>query len=235
MVFTWKQKPLHFFFLGPHPWHMEVPRLGVKLELLLLAYATAMETWALSLSATYTIAHGNTRSPTHWTRPEIELTPSWIPVGFISAAPQWELHSAHISIGLFGWGGGPLLLSCMSCLHILEIKPLLVASFATIFSHSVGCLFGVFCLCFYGFLCCAKKLISLIRSHWLVFVFISNAFRNWPKKMFVRLTSENVLPMFSYRSFTVSCLIFKSLSHCEFIFVHGVQACSSFIDLHATV
>ena len=36
---------LSFFFLvvflGPHLWHMEVPRLGVELELLLLAYATA--------------------------------------------------------------------------------------------------------------------------------------------------------------------------------------------------
>ena len=31
-------------FLGPHPWHMEVPRLGVKLELQLLAYATATAT-----------------------------------------------------------------------------------------------------------------------------------------------------------------------------------------------
>ena len=28
-------------FLGPHPWHMDVPRLGVKLELQLLAYTTA--------------------------------------------------------------------------------------------------------------------------------------------------------------------------------------------------
>ena len=28
-------------FLGPHSWHMEVPRLGVKLELQLLATATA--------------------------------------------------------------------------------------------------------------------------------------------------------------------------------------------------
>ena len=32
---------LSFVFLGPHPWHMEVPRLGVYLELQLLAYATA--------------------------------------------------------------------------------------------------------------------------------------------------------------------------------------------------
>ena len=31
-----------FCFLGPHLQHMEVPRLGVKLELQLPAYATAM-------------------------------------------------------------------------------------------------------------------------------------------------------------------------------------------------
>ena len=35
-----------------------------------------------------------------------------------------------------------LLLSCISRLCILEIKPLSVASFETIFSHSVSCLFG---------------------------------------------------------------------------------------------
>ena len=33
----------------------------------------------------------------------------------------------------------------------------------------------------------------------------------------------------------VSCRIFKSLSHFEFIFVHGVRVCSSFIALHAAV
>ena len=33
------------------------------------------------------------------------------------------------------------------------------------------------------------------------------------------------------RIFMVSCLLFKFLSHFEFIFVHGV----SFIDLHAVV
>ena len=33
----------------------------------------------------------------------------------------------------------------------------------------------------------------------------------------------------------VSCLTFKSLSHFEFIFVHGVMECSSFIDLHVAV
>ena len=32
----------------------------------------------------------------------------------------------------------------MFCLHILEIKLLLIKSFAKIFSHSVGCLFILF-------------------------------------------------------------------------------------------
>ena len=30
---------------------------------------------------------------------------------------------------------------CLSCLYILEVKPLLVALFANIFSHSVACFF----------------------------------------------------------------------------------------------
>ena len=37
------------------------------------------------------------------------------------------------------------------------------------------------------------------------------------------------------RSFVVACLMFKSLSHFEFIFVHGVRVCSNFIDLHSAV
>ena len=38
-------------------------------------------------------------------------------------------------IGLFVF----LVLSCMSCLYILEVNPLSVVSFALIFSHSEGC------------------------------------------------------------------------------------------------
>ena len=41
--------------------------------------------------------------------------------------------------------------------------------------------------------------------------------------------------MFSSKSFMVSYLIFKSLSHLEFIFVHGVRDRSNFIDLYAAV
>ena len=34
---------VYFCFLGPHPWHMEVPRLGVQSELHLPAYTTATQ------------------------------------------------------------------------------------------------------------------------------------------------------------------------------------------------
>ena len=36
---------LLFFFSGLHLRHVKVPRLGIKLELKLLAYATATATW----------------------------------------------------------------------------------------------------------------------------------------------------------------------------------------------
>ena len=37
-----------FFFSGPHLQYMEIPKLGLKSELQLLAYATATVTWDLS-------------------------------------------------------------------------------------------------------------------------------------------------------------------------------------------
>ena len=80
-----------FVFLGPHPWHMEVPRQGVQLEFQLPAYTTATECQIRATSATYTTAHGDTRSSTHWARPGIEPASLWILVRFVSAEPQWEL------------------------------------------------------------------------------------------------------------------------------------------------
>ena len=47
--------------------------------------------------------------------------------------------------------------------------------------------------------------------------------------------SKNVVPMLSSRSFMVSCLMFKSLIHFDFIFVHGMGVCSIFTGLHATI
>ena len=70
---------------------------------------------------------------------------------------------------LFDWVGlfVFLALSCMR-LYILEINPLSVVSFAIIFSHPEGCLFTLFIVYF-----AVQKLLSLIRSHLFIFVFIS--------------------------------------------------------------
>ena len=72
---------------------------------------------------------------------------------------------AHFLIGSFIF----LELSCRSCLYIFEINSLSVSSFAIIFSHSEGCLFTLLTVSFV-----VQKLLSLIRSHLLVFAFISN-------------------------------------------------------------
>ena len=50
--------------------------------------------------------------------------------------------SIQVLCPFFNWVVGFLLLSCLSCLYVLEIKPLSVASFETIFSHSVVFLFS---------------------------------------------------------------------------------------------
>ena len=77
-----------------------------------------------------------------------------------------------------------------------------------------------------------QKFVSLTRSHLCILVFISIALGDWPKKTFVWFMSGKVLPMFSSRSFMVSCLMLKSLSHFEFIFVHSVRVCEGVFSLH---
>ena len=71
---------------------------------------------------------------------------------------------AHFLIGLFI----SLVLSCMNCLYILEINSLSVVSFAIILSYSEGCLFTLLIISFI-----VQKILSLIRSHLFIFIFIS--------------------------------------------------------------
>jgi len=115
-------------------------------------------------------------------------------------------------------------------LQILEINPLSVDSLAKIFSHSVGCLFVLFRISF-----AVQKLLSLIRSHLLIFVFNVHTLRGGSEKMLLSFMSESVWPMFSFKSLIVSGLISRSLIHLEFIFVYGVRECSNFILLHVAV
>ena len=80
----------------------------------------------------------------------------------------------HFLIGLFVF----LVLSCVSCSYILEINPLSVVSFAVIFSHSEGIRLTLLIVSFI-----VQKLLSLIRSHLFIFVFISITFEDIKKKL----------------------------------------------------
>ena len=132
--------------------------------------------------------------------------------------------SAHFLIGSFVF----LLLSCMSSLFNLENRPCL-SHHLQIFPPSLRLSF-----CFvYGFLCCVKA----YKFDYNPFVYFCFSFYclGKPNKTLLWFMSENALLMFSSRIFMVSCFIFKSLSHFEFIFLYGVSVCSNFIDLHAAV
>ena len=100
------------------------------------------------------IHHGCTCDPKH--EPPSHLPPHNIPLGlFISFA--------HFLIGLFIF----LVLSCMSCLYILEINFLSVVSFPIIFSHSESFLFTLLRVS-----SVVQNLLSLIRSHLFIFAFV---------------------------------------------------------------
>ena len=77
--------------------------------------------------------------------------------------------SSHFLIGLFVF----LVLSCMSCLYILEINPLSVVSFAIISSHSEGCLFTLLIV---SFLC---KSFEFNQVPLIYFCFYFHYSRRW--------------------------------------------------------
>ena len=110
-----------------------------------------------------------------------------------------------------------------SYLYVLEVDPLLVASFANIYSQSAGCLFTLFMVSFD-----VQKLLSSIRFHLFnfVFIFISLfhfiSFGGRSKKTLLRFMSKEC-SMFSVKNFIVSSLTFRYLIHFEFIFVYGVR------------
>ena len=85
--------------------------------------------------------------------------------------------------------------------YVLKIKHLAVTSFANILSQFIGCHFVLFMVCFI-----MKNLLNLIRLNLFIFVFISITLEGWSKKTLAQFMSENVLPMFFYKSFHVLCL-----------------------------
>ena len=130
----------------------------------------------------------------------------------------------HFLIGLFVF----LLLSCMSCLYILEIDPLSVVSFAIVFSHS-----EVSFHLAYSFLCCAKAF-TFNQIPLVYFCFYFCYSRRWVIEdlalIYVIECSACVC-----LCFIVSGLTFRSLIYFEFIFVYGVRKCSDFILLQVRV
>ena len=83
-------------------------------------------------------------------------------------------YSTYFLTGLFVF----LILNFMSCLYILEINPLSVVSFANIFSHSEGYLLVLFIVSF-----AVQRLLSLVKSHLFIFVFISITLGGGSKKI----------------------------------------------------
>ena len=102
-----------------------------------------------------------------------------------------ELHE------LFEYFGDWFLVSCFICKYFLLFQGL---SF-----HFV-----------YGFLCCAKAF--KFKSHLFIFVFIFITLGYGSKKILLWSMSKSVLPIFSSKSFILSSLTFRSLSHFEFYF-----------------
>ena len=88
------------FLLGPHPWHMEVPELGVKSELLSCQPTTQpQQQWIWAASANYATTCGNAGSLTHWVKPGIEPTSSWILCGFLTCWATRGTPRSHILKG----------------------------------------------------------------------------------------------------------------------------------------
>ena len=92
---------LHFFFLsfvfiGPNLRHMEVPRHGLNQSCSRWPTPQPQQHRIWAASATYTTAHSNARSLTHWARPRIEPLTSWLLVEFVNHWATMGAPNLHI-------------------------------------------------------------------------------------------------------------------------------------------
>ena len=79
---------IYFCFLGPHPWHMEVPRLGVQSELQLPTYTAATAT--RDLSCIFNLRHSSWQCQILNSLSKARDRTRNL-VGFVSATPRQEL------------------------------------------------------------------------------------------------------------------------------------------------
>ena len=92
---------------------MEVPRLGVELEIQLLAYATGTALQDQSHICDLYHSSPQCRILNPLSKAEIKPASSWLLVWYISAAPQWEL---QYFILFYGW----LVFHCILVPHLLN-------------------------------------------------------------------------------------------------------------------
>ena len=109
----------------------------------------------------------------------ISITISDVEHLFMFLWPSVFWRKACLGLPLIFRLGCFLILSCMSCVYILEI---ILCQFANIFSHSEGCPFILFMVSF-----AVQKLLSLIGSHLFIFVFNFHYSRWWVKKDFAAI------------------------------------------------
>ena len=76
-----------FCFLGPHPWYKMFPGWGSNQSCNCWPTPQPQQHRIWATSATYTTAHGNAGSSTHWARPRIEPATSWMLVRFANHWP----------------------------------------------------------------------------------------------------------------------------------------------------
>ena len=117
-----------------------------------------------------------------WSPPPI-LPPSW----------DWP-SSAHFQLDFFFfcwvvWAVG---------YYMLDINPLLVKSFANIFSHLIGCLFTLSMVS-----SDLQKLLCLIRSHWFVSAFISFTLEKKIQKRWYNCVKECIISSFLWQFCTI--------------------------------
>ena len=110
-----------------------------------------------------------------------------------------------------------LILSYMSFLYILDVNPLSGVSLASIFSHSVGCLFILLMVSF-----TMQKLFVWCSSICLFFLLFPLPTEAYPDNITTSDVKE-FIPIFCSRSFMVLGLTFKCLIHFEFTLVYGVR------------
>ena len=99
---------LFFCFLGPHLWHVEVPRLGSNQSCSHWPIPQPQQHQIRAASMTYTTAHGDAGSLTHWVRSGIEPETSWFLVRLLDCFCCATLGTPDFLYdyywGYLGWG-----------------------------------------------------------------------------------------------------------------------------------